>query len=294
MKRVIYKFCNYASGEFYIGSALDFGRRKWEHLSSLKKGLHHCAPLQAAYVRDGVDAFGFEVLQEVPEGQSLLAVEDVYLMQNALDPLCYNVAHTTTSPPSYTDETRAKISAALRERFSDPTRHPRYGKTHTEETRAKISANRTGKMAGEKHYRFGKTLSTEVREKIGAAQRGKTKGPRVFTPGGLARAQENMRRVAATNPSQLKDRASVLAKFPADVLARYDFSEAVYTGALARITGVVCPAHGVFSQYAAQFRKGFGCPACGVEQRARAKSASMKRDWCDPEYRARILAARRK
>jgi len=59
----------------------------------------------------------------------------------------------------------------------------------------------------------------------------------------------------------------VMALFPADVRARYDFSCAVYTGALARITGVRCASHGEFSQYAAQFRKGRGCPSCGGQQR---------------------------
>lgn len=67
----------------------------------------------------------------------------------------------------------------------------------------------------------------------------------------------------------------VAAKFPSSVLAFYDFSNAVYTGALQRITGVRCPEHGVFSQYAAQFRKGRGCPACGAAERARKKRTSV-------------------
>lgn len=66
----------------------------------------------------------------------------------------------------------------------------------------------------------------------------------------------------------MKSFSEVLAKFPAEVQQRYDFSGAMYTGALARIQNVVCPVHGVFSQYAAQFRKGRGCPACGDAQRA--------------------------
>lgn len=61
--------------------------------------------------------------------------------------------------------------------------------------------------------------------------------------------------------SNLQD---VMAKFPAEVLARYDFSQAVYHGALERMTGVVCREHGAFSQYPAQFRRnGSGCPSCG-------------------------------
>jgi hypothetical protein len=88
--------------------------------------------------------------------------------------------------------------------------------------------------------------------------------------------------------------AEVHAKFPAEVQERYDFSKAVYTGALIRIEGCVCPDHGVFSQYAAQFRKGRGCPQCGGAQRAESKKAQMKEAWANPEERSKMLAARNK
>lgn len=66
----------------------------------------------------------------------------------------------------------------------------------------------------------------------------------------------------------------VLAKFPSEVLERYDFSQSAYHGALARMTGVVCREHGEFSQYPAQLRKnGAGCPACGdLVRRANRRS----------------------
>lgn len=66
----------------------------------------------------------------------------------------------------------------------------------------------------------------------------------------------------------MKTFADVMSQFPTDVQEKYDFSNAVYTGALSRITGIVCHKHGEFSQYAAQFRKGRGCPSCGATVRA--------------------------
>lgn len=68
--------------------------------------------------------------------------------------------------------------------------------------------------------------------------------------------------------------SDVLAKFPSEVLERYDFSQSAYHGALARMTGVVCREHGEFSQYPAQLRKnGAGCPACGdLVRRANRRS----------------------
>lgn len=63
----------------------------------------------------------------------------------------------------------------------------------------------------------------------------------------------------------MKTLQQILPTFSPEFLDRYDFSGAAYTGALVRITGIVCPDHGVFSQYSAQLRKigGAGCPACG-------------------------------
>lgn len=62
-------------------------------------------------------------------------------------------------------------------------------------------------------------------------------------------------------PLSLSD---VLAKFPQEVLDRYDFSNAVYHDALKPITGIICAEHGEFKQYSAQLRKNAaGCPACG-------------------------------
>ena len=182
----IYRLLNVATDAFYIGSALNIRRRKWEHISDLKKGVHHCARLQRAWDEYGEDAFEFEVLEEV-EDASALQVEDMYLQQHAGQAYCYNTATSTTQPPSYTPEVREKISTSLKALFQDKSKHPRTGKTHSGETRAKISESRTGKMAGDKHYRYGKTVSAEVRAKIGDTQRGVKKAPRVITEEGKAK-----------------------------------------------------------------------------------------------------------
>jgi hypothetical protein len=65
----------------------------------------------------------------------------------------------------------------------------------------------------------------------------------------------------------MKTLSEVISLFPAEVRSKYNFAGVKYTGSLKRMTGVRCPSHGEFSQYAAQFRKGNGCPACGAERR---------------------------
>lgn len=67
--------------------------------------------------------------------------------------------------------------------------------------------------------------------------------------------------------------ATVYDKFREEVKERFDFTTAIYTGALRPITGIQCGLHGTFQQYAAQLRKpdGATCPTCGAEQRAQSR-----------------------
>lgn len=263
---VIYQITNMVNGKYYIGSAGSFERRQWQHKTDLKRNVHKNPRLQAAWNKYGPEAFVFEILETVPEGESQLKAEDVWLSKHVGKPECYNI------------NTGAEA--------------PRLGILLSDAAKANISSGRKGKHAGSEHYRYGQTVSPEVRKKIGASQRGVSKAPRTFTPEGLERARENMKRNA--KPQVAADFEAVHAKFPSDVQAKYDFTNAVYTGALVRIEGCVCPAHGVFSQYAAQFRKGRGCPACGAEQRAASKKAQMLADWATEDGRAKMMAARKK
>jgi len=300
---VIYKIRNLVNDKFYVGSTMDTRERFRNHRNKLRRGKHPNAYLQASWSKYGEEKFVFEVVEEVSSMEGLQAAEDVWLVEHVGKSYCYNLGMRSAAPmrgvygakhPSFgkpvSAEQKADISRTLKEFYAlAPENHPRYGKPHSEESKAKISQNRKGKMAGDGHYRYGQTLSAEVREKIGAAQRGVKEGPRVYTPEGLVRAQENMRRHAVTPVP--KGWSEVYAKFPAEVQTRYDFSNAVYTGALVRITGVVCPQHGEFSNYAARFRKGAGCPECGGVIRAAKKKQEMLKRWADPAFRSETIKA---
>ena len=263
---VIYQITNMVNGKYYIGSTESFARREWQHKYDLKRNAHKNPRIQAAWNKYGPDAFVFEVIEEIREGASPLQIEDTYLFRHVGKPECYNINRSAESP--------------------------RSGAVLSIEAKSNISAGRKGKHARCEHYRYGHVVSPEVREKIGAAQRGVPKAPRVYTPEGLERARASMKRNAAAQV--VKGFDSVLAKFPLETQQKYGFSNAVYTGALNRITGCICPNHGEFSQYAAQFRKGRGCPECGNAQRAEAKSIQMKEAWNNSEERAKMLAARKK
>lgn len=284
----IYKITCVVTDDFYVGSAVKPKRRRWEHWDALKKNKHHCTALQRAWNEYGEDAFDFDVIEEVEDESKLLLIEDMYLAQHAGQQHCYNTALSTQIPSSSQKEVREKIAQSLKDFYTE-NQHPMQGKKHTPETLAKIAANRVPPK-GEDHYRFGKTLDEATRKKIGDAQRGVAKAPRVYTEEGRKRAQENMRRNAREQKPM--DFSAVLAKFPDEVKSKYDFSQAIYTSALVRIEKCVCPTHGEFSQYAAQFRKGRGCPSCGQDQRSATRSKQMKQSWADPEERKKMMDAR--
>jgi group I intron endonuclease len=262
---VIYQITNMVNGKYYIGSAESFERRQWQHKNDLKRNAHKNPRLQAAWNKYGPEAFVFEILEHVTSDKTAFDVENTYLHVHVGKSECYNINTDAIGM--------------------------RTGIPHTQASKDQLSANRKGKHAGSEHYRYGQTVSPEVREKIGAAQRGVAKAPRTFTPEGLERAQENMKRNA--KPQVPADFEAVYAKFPADVQAKYDFTNAAYTGALLRIEGVFCEQHGTFSQYAAQFRKGRGCPACGAEQRAQSKRVQMKQAWATEEGRKTFMENRK-
>jgi group I intron endonuclease len=300
---VIYRIRNVVNQKFYVGSTTGIRERFRTHRKRLRNNRHHCQHLQAAWNKYGEDCFKFEVLEVLVDEVDLQAVEDEWLNAFVGKNFCYNVGLRSGAPwrgvqkeqhPSFgrpkTDAEREAISSTLKEYYAqDITLHPRFGTHHTEETKAKI---REAKLKNPQRFWEGKTRSEETRAKISAAQKGKPKGPRTYTPEGLERARENMRRNA--KPQAPKPISEVTALFPPEVLSRYDFSNAVYTGALTRITGIKCPEHGGFSQYAAQLRKGRGCPLCGAQQRALSKKEQMKEYWATPEGRSKFLNSRGK
>lgn len=294
--QVIYKIRNLLDNKFYVGSTTNTRERFRTHRNKLRGNRHHCAHLQAAWNKYGEDVFKFEVIQIIPDNESLQVAEDVWLQEWVGKPECYNHGRRSGAPwrgcepeqhPNYgklrSDETKLLIKKA---RAAQPC--PRTGTKHTEETKELI---RQKKLANPSRAWLGKTRDEATRKKIGDSQRGVKKAPRVYTEEGLQKVRENMKRNA--REQQPLEFASVKAKFPQEVLSKYDFTNAVYTGALNRITGCVCPKHGAFSQYAAQFRKGRGCPACGNEERAQSKKNQMKEFWSTEEGRRKYLDSRK-
>lgn len=188
MTQVIYKIVNLVNDKFYVGSTNNQRERFRTHRSKLRRGVHHCAHLQASWNKYGEEKFAFRVVSQIQDGESLQEAEDVWLKEYVGKPNCYNAGMRSGAPmrgipkekhPAFgkpkTEDQRQQISNTLKAFYAeDYFNHPRVGSVHTEETKERI---RQAKLANPTTYWEGKARSEETKAKIGAAQKGRPKAP---------------------------------------------------------------------------------------------------------------------
>lgn len=139
----IYRIRNIVNGHFYVGSSVRVRVRFQTHRRQLRKGAHHCPPLQRAWAKYGEEAFKFEVVEDVPQ-EHLLAAEGRWLAEHHGMPQCYNVGSTPEAPW--------------------------LGLKHAQAAKDKVSKAQKGKQ-----HRLGHTNSPDHRQRISAAMKGKAK-----------------------------------------------------------------------------------------------------------------------
>lgn len=191
MKSGIYKIINVINNKFYVGSAVDFKRRKRLHWWRLRRGDHANKHLQASWNKHGEKAFTFVIVEECLKADDLLAMENVWLKEHVGKAYCYNIATDATAPTlgmsgeknymwgrtfSHTPEAKLKIG-----------RHSK-GRRHRKESRDKIRA-----------YLIGKPRPAEVRAKIAAAVSGE-RNPNYGKPRDAAFLEKVSRRVVVIKP----------------------------------------------------------------------------------------------
>ena len=170
--RCIYKIINVLNNSFYVGSAVNYEKRKARHLWRLRRGDHANKHLQAAWLKYGEKAFVFAVVQEVPEADDLLAAENIWLKEHVGKDYCYNIATDATAPQlgmsgeknamwgktfTHTEDAKARIGAASKTRIQSEEektkrRATMRGKPQPAAVRAKISAT----LSGEGNFWYGK------------------------------------------------------------------------------------------------------------------------------------------
>jgi len=171
------------NGHFYIGSAVDLGRREREHRKQLQRGGHHNQIMQNCWNKYGV--FEFAVLEECDK-DFLLQREQTYLDKWLSDKKNVNVSLIAGSPMTgrlHSAESRAKIVTVLTGRVCSAETKQRISAALTgvpkstdacinnsdaQKNSPKAKAHRAALAAA----RTGVPLSAEIKEKISAALKG--------------------------------------------------------------------------------------------------------------------------
>jgi group I intron endonuclease len=102
---------NSITHDFYIGSAINYSKRKTNHLTLLKHNTHKNTYLQNSWNKYGKEAFTFEILEEVDSKEMLIPMEQFWI--DTLSPT-FNICNTAGSPlgVKHTDEARHNMSIA--------------------------------------------------------------------------------------------------------------------------------------------------------------------------------------
>jgi group I intron endonuclease len=156
----IYRITNIATGDKYIGSAVNLKRRYDFHVYQLERGSHHNPRIQRAWNKYGSDYFCFEPIEILDNPASLLAKEQEYL--TALDVAnrkdYYNICGIAGSNLGVkrSDATKARMSQAQKGRTFKPEtiekmRQAKLGKALSDEHKKSLSKSRAGKSINRPH-----------------------------------------------------------------------------------------------------------------------------------------------
>jgi group I intron endonuclease len=180
---IVYEIKNLINNKRYIGSTVDFTRRKAEHINVLKKNKHHSKHLQLAWNKYGESSFEFGILEYIDDLDFLRAKEKEFILQfkTLQRAYGYNISESTTNF-SVSGEKHPMYG----KKFSEIGRINYWkGKKMPEEIKVKMRKpkSNTSNMVlnhadvrGEKNPRFGARLSEEQKNKISQKMMGKMKG----------------------------------------------------------------------------------------------------------------------
>lgn len=112
-KSGVYSLTNKVNFKRYVGSAVSLVKRRYEHFSTLEKGIHCNKKLQNAYNKHGAAAFEFEVLKTV-EPKFLLVAEQYFIDIFDVVKTGYNLCPIAGSNLGYkhSEETKEKLRIA--------------------------------------------------------------------------------------------------------------------------------------------------------------------------------------
>lgn len=150
----IYKITNEISCDFYIGSAVSFKNRKWDHISSLRKNKHKNQFIQNSWNKYGEDAFIFEILEVVDKKENLI-IREQYWMDKLLP--TFNLAKIAGSPLGVKHSEKSRMNMSL----------AHIGLTEEERGHKKdCICPICSPQSGENNHNYGRKVSSETKIKI--------------------------------------------------------------------------------------------------------------------------------
>jgi len=135
----IYRIVNIKNNKQYIGSAIDYNRRKRNHLNLLNKNKHHSIKLQNSYNKYGKESFVFEIIEIINNKNSIIESEQMWLSSKLPELNMTLIAGLNSSMGMKRSiETKEKIRQSL------------IGKSTSEKTKEKLRQHNLGKRQSEK------------------------------------------------------------------------------------------------------------------------------------------------
>lgn len=151
---VIYCITCIPNSKIYIGSTINFKKRKREHFSYLQKNKHHNKKLQSAFNKYGVNNFRIDIIEVIEETDFLILREQYFI--DGLAPF-FNINKIANSSLGLkrSKETRDKIRKA------------NLGLVHPE-WRNKLKSIAQG---GDNHWTKSKNFSSEAKLNMSNSQK---------------------------------------------------------------------------------------------------------------------------
>ena len=115
----IYKISNNLNNKVYIGSSIDVERRWRQHkeASINEKDHHYNYPLMVAFRQFGIDNFTFEIIDTLPDYQTMIKAEHNWIVkENCVVPNGYNQTDNTNSP-MFDPNVAKKMSDTKRDKY---------------------------------------------------------------------------------------------------------------------------------------------------------------------------------
>lgn len=134
----IYKITNKVDGKFYIGSTVDFNKRRATHRYELKANKHHNEYLQNAYNKYGIENFKFSILEIVENEEELRSKEQYYI--DSLDACNRKIGYNLNTNANGGGGAKGERNGWYGKGYlMSGERNHFYGKKHSNETRKKLS-----------------------------------------------------------------------------------------------------------------------------------------------------------